>query len=186
MESKAERQQRNLFDAVAALRERTVRRTLGVVKSIGPLVVTIDGQDHSAVSRDESYVPAVDDVVWVSRSGRDVAVHGCVSNRSDLTALPLAAGWANLGGANRAATYYRAGGRVYLQGGIGYSSGGNATIATLPVGFRPSGTAAFTAEIFTSRGGLTITSAGVITDGTFSALSKAALFLDAVSFRVPG
>ena len=178
---------RELFDRTDVLRRRSLTRTLGVVTAIGPpLVVTIDGQAHTAISRDESYVPAVDDVVWVSRSGANLTIHGCISSRSNLTALPFAAGWANAGGANRAATYYRANGRVYLAGAVSYSSGGSATICTLPVGFRPTGTCAFTVEYFGGRGGLTITSAGVVTDATFNAASKATTWLDAVSFRVPG
>ena len=180
-----DRVNREIFDRTDALTKRSLTRTLGVVTDVGPpLVVTIDRQAHTAIPRDESYVPDVDDVVWVSRAGTNLTIHGCISSRSDLTALPFEAGWSNFGTGYRDGTYYRANGRVYLAGAVKYSSGGDADIAILPVGYRPSATVQVTVEFFGGRGPLVITSAGVIGDGTFSTLSKIAMFLDGVSFRV--
>jgi hypothetical protein len=53
-------------------------------------------------------------------------------------ALPLATGWTNLGGEYETAAYYKDPfGIVHIKGVVNHGSNRNATVATLPTGYRP-------------------------------------------------
>lgn len=82
-------------------------------------------------------------------------------------ALPgLAAGWANLGAPYQVAQYRKVGQAVYIRGelsrsGTNYVAG--ATIATLPVGFRPLATNIWASDAGGAHIQLSLTAAGLLT-----------------------
>lgn len=100
------------------------------------------------------------------------------------TAPTFATGWSNVGAGYSNAGYYLDRGRVYLSGAVANGGTGTGTIFTLPSGFRPAGTVQFIVPIFGGTGLVSISTAGVVTDLTFSAASKAATVLSPISFRV--
>jgi hypothetical protein len=102
----------------------------------------------------------------------------------DPIALPLATGWSNFALGWADAAYYKDRDRVYLEGSVKYSSGGNSTIGTLPVGYHPSADITFPVTVFGAIENVTINSAGIITSQFVDGASKVFTSLDGVSFRV--
>jgi hypothetical protein len=111
--------------------------------------------------------------------GITVAAAG-VPNHAPTAVTSFSGSWVNYGGATRAAAYWKDDhGVVHLQGVI-KSGTINTAAFTLPVGFRPSGTAYFSCPANNAFGALNITSAGVVTPAAGSTTWFA---LDGVTFE---
>jgi hypothetical protein len=98
-------------------------------------------------------------------------------------AVSYATGWSDFGTPYSTAGYYKDRERVYLRGGVKNNGSGTSTILTLPSGYRPPDQVDLFVVFFNGTGTLRITSAGVVTDQTFSSLSKILTLLEGVSFR---
>lgn len=85
-------------DEIKAISTAALTRDIGIVTDTDPLTVRIglDAEDtaleYAGIHKLEDCFPQVDDLVWVSRSGRDYFVHGVIGPGGDLGswhALPL-------------------------------------------------------------------------------------------------
>lgn len=129
--------------------------TVSAVNSDGTVQLTMDGQlltDQASnagplpVKTIDSYAPTAGDTVMVDWMGSDLVVAGTVGGNTAWAALPYAASWSDFGTGSgvtyRAGQYRMKAGDVFLRGVAKYAgsiaSGAQATIATLPAGFRPS------------------------------------------------
>lgn len=67
---------KRILDRLKDVEDRALTRSIGEVTDTSPLTVTIGGVDHTDLKKLSSYTPSVGHIVWVSRSGKDLLVHG--------------------------------------------------------------------------------------------------------------
>lgn len=100
-----------------------------------------------------------------------------------VNAASFATGWSSFGAPYSNLGYYRDRDRIYIRGAVKNGGTGTGDIFTLPAGYRPPANTQMFVPIFGGSGLVTVTSAGVVTDQTFSANSKIVTVLDVVNFR---
>jgi hypothetical protein len=130
-----------------------------------------------------SGTPAVGDKVWIAQSG---SLRLCLGADDDTgwVAVTFANSWVNFGGSDAPCVYRKTDGKVHLRG-LAKNGTVNATMFTLPTGFRPVYPTRFSIPVYNGTtwtfGYLTISTAGAVTlvVGTNNGVS-----LDGISFFI--
>lgn len=124
-----------------------------------------------------SRIDSNNDVMWDGSTGT-------ITRRNEVwqgtATIPLAGTWTDVAGA-RFGVYKDAVGVVHVRGKV--ANGGAVTIATLPVGYRPSSNLDFTMRTGTVLSGVGVSTAGVLTvTANFASIGATGINLDVISF----
>lgn len=128
----------------------------GTVGSIAPFAIRMDGDDVPMAITPTTLVDLrrlkIGSRVWCQLNGRSLIVLGAnaggVSYDTDPQPLSMASNWVNYGQPYGGAFYYIQNNRVYVEGLVKNGvAAGNTTMATLPVGFRPSNAKVFVTAV---------------------------------------
>ncbi len=177
----------DLMRRLGLLERHGVQHSMGVVTSVLPLSVALGGSpiSYTAVKATSDMPLSIGDAVSVQTFGNDLIVQGRVTV-PDVVHLVGAAseptfanGWVNFDIAWPPASFYRAGGRVYLSGLVKSGTVGLAMF-TLPIGYRPAFPESFATTANTAFGEVRVDAVGQV---FLVAGATAYVSLSGVSFR---
>lgn len=150
----------DLAEVLAAPADDPLRLRQGVVTQASPLLVQVGGADTAtSATTIATYAPVVGDVVSVLEQGADRLVLGPTGSTVWSAPGSFSNSWVDFGAGTRTTRYRRIGDRVEIEGLV-KSGTLNATVFTLPAGFRPPLNLHFASQSNITFGLIYITTAG--------------------------